>query len=103
MSNNIKVLFSFVSASGFILDSVDKFENGGYFFRKVKQTGKQFFKELAKLEDVNAEFVDAEVMSESYEVFESILSASLTIDQKKKKSFNKEILKVINKYNEGNN
>ena len=98
MSNNVKILFSFVAASGFILDSLDKFKNSGYFFHEVKKTGNKFFKELAKLEDVNANFVDAEVMSESYEVFESILNVSLTIDEKKKKSFNREVLELINKY-----
>ena len=55
-------------------------------------------KELEKIEDLSAEFVDADLMSESYEVFSSILGVSLTIEQKKKKSFNREILEVINKY-----
>ena len=61
---------------------------------------KKLFEEgsLEKLEDLSAEFVDAEVMSESYEVFENILNASLTIDSKKKKSFNREILEVVKKY-----
>ena len=103
--NNINILFKMVAALGFILDSADDFKQSGYFFNKIKQTGNRFFKECAKLEALSANFVDADTMSESYEVFGNILDMSLIIDPKKKKSFNREILQVINKYkkNEGNN
>lgn len=96
--NNLNTLFKVVAATGFILDSVDDFKNGKYFFNKIKQTGNRFFKECENIEEVSSNFVDADIMSESYEVFGNILEMSLKIDQKKKKSFNREILEVINKY-----
>jgi hypothetical protein len=98
MSKNVSTLFKMVAASGFILDSVDDFKDSGNFFNRVKQTGNRFFKECSKLEELSADFVDAEIMSESYEVFGNILEMSLKIDPKKKKSFNREIFETINKY-----
>lgn len=98
MNNNVNTLFKVVASSGFILDSLEDFKKSGYFFNKIKQTGNRFFKECEKLEELSSEFVDADIMSESYEVYGNILEMSLTIDQKKKKSFNREILEVINKY-----
>jgi hypothetical protein len=98
MSKNVNTLFKVVASSGFILDSLDDFKDSGFFFNKIKQTGNRFFKECEKLEVLSAEFVDADIMSESYEVYGNILEMSLKIDQKKKKSFNREVLELINKY-----
>ena len=98
MSNNVSTLFKVVASAGFILDSVDDFKNSGFFFNKIKQTANRFFKECEKLEVLSAEFVDADVMSESYEVYGNILEMSLKIDPNKKAEFNDKILKLIKEY-----
>lgn len=87
-----------MAAAGFILDCIDKLQGMNFFTNKLKQVTKRFISELEKIEKITSEEVDADVMSESYEVFGNILSVSLTIDNKKKKSFNREIIEIVKKY-----
>jgi hypothetical protein len=98
MNENTNNLFCYTAAIGFILDQADKMTNSKIYFHKVKQKGNAFLKEIGKHEDTFADFVDADVMSESYQVFENILGVSLTMENKKKKSFEREITELINKY-----
>ena len=96
--NNTNNLFCYTAAVGFILDQADKITGSELYFRKVKQLGNQFLKEIAKHENEFANFVDGDVMSESYQIFENVLSLSLTIDEKNKKSFEREMNQLVNKY-----
>ena len=91
-------LFCYTAAIGFILDQADKMKNSKIYFQKVKQKGNAFLKEIEKHENEFADFVDADVMSESYQVFENILGLSLSMKDKKKKSFEREMIELINKY-----
>ena len=98
MNENTNNLFCYTAAIGFILDQADKMTNSKIYFHKVKLFGNKFLAEIAKHENTFADFVDADIMVESYTVFENILSLSLTMKDKKKKSFEREINELINKY-----
>ena len=98
MKNKIENIFCYSAAIGFILDQADKMKESKIYFHNEKKWGNKFLQEIAKHENTFADFVDADVMVESYQVFENILSVSLTIDPKKKKSFNREIEEAIKKY-----
>ena len=98
MSENTNNIFCYTAAIGFILDQADKMTNSKIYFHKVKQYGNKFLSEIAKHENTFADFVDADIMVESYTVFENMLSLSLTMKDKKKKSFEREINELINKY-----
>lgn len=87
-----------MAAAGFILDCIDKLQGMSFFTNKLKQVTKRFIKELEKIEKLIAQEVDADVMSESYEVFGNILSVSLTMDNDGKKKFNEDIIKVVKKH-----
>ena len=95
---NTNNLFCYTAAIGFILDQADKITTSKIYFQKVKQYGNRFLKEIEKHENEFANYVDADVMSESYQIFENVLSLSLTIDEKKKKSFEREMNQLVNKY-----
>jgi len=96
--NNTNNLFCYTAAIGFILDQADKITGSKIYFQEVKQYGNRFLKEIEKHENEFANYVDADVMSESYQIFENVLSLSLTIDEKKKKSFEREMNQLVNKY-----
>jgi hypothetical protein len=96
--NNTKHIFAQCSAIGFTLDQADKIKGSGIYFRKVKQYGNLYLKEIAKIENEFTNFVDADTMSESYQIFENILSFSLDLDADKKEEFEKELNQLINKY-----
>jgi len=98
MNERIKYLYLLMAAAGFILDCIDHLQGMNFFTNKIKQVTNRFIKELEKLENLVSQDVDADIMSESYEVFGNVLGMSLTIDQKKKKSFNREITEVLKKY-----
>lgn len=100
MKNNVNNLFCYTAAVGFILDQAHKMVKSKFYFHKVKKYGNQFLKEIAKHEDEFTEFINADVMSESYQVFENLLNISLKINQKKKKAFERELNELIKKYSQ---
>ena len=65
-NENTNNIFCYTAAIGFILDQADKMTNSKIYFHKVKQYGNKFLSEIAKHENTFADFVDADVMSESY-------------------------------------
>ena len=99
MNENTNNLFCYTAAIGFILDQADKMTNSKIYFHKVKLFGNKFLSEIAKHENTFADFVEADIMSESYTVFENIMSASLIkVDGRRKRAFNRKIKALINEY-----
>ena len=100
--NNTNNLFCYTAAIGFILDQADKITGSKIYFQKVKQYGNRFLKEIEKHENEFANYVDADVMSESYQIFENILSFSLDLDTDKKEEFESKLNKLINEFKQKN-
>ena len=104
MNKDTKTLYKVCAATGFILDKIEELENGSFWFRKIKQTGNRFLKELKVYEDtvVNGADEDAvQQLVDSYSMFNDLIDLSFVIQEKKKKSFERELSSLIEKYNKG--
>ena len=94
-------LYKLGAASGYILDIADALPFHPSYFGKLKQTAKRFIKELEKVEGVITNGASEEAVQQlvdSYEMFNNMINLVLSIEDKKKKSFERELNELINKY-----
>lgn len=97
-------MYKLGAASGYILDIADGLPFHPSYFGKLKQTAKSFIRELEKVESTITEGASEEAVQQlvdSYDMFNNMINLVLSIQDKKKKSFERELNQLIKKY-EGN-
>jgi hypothetical protein len=101
MSKQVFDLYKLGAASGYILDIADGLPYHPKYFGKLKQTAKSFLRELEKVEATitnGAEDEAVQQLVDSYGLFNNMINLVLSIKDKKKKSFERELNELIKKY-----
>jgi len=100
MDNTIK-LYKLGAAAGYALDISESLPYHPKYFGKLKQTAKSFIRELEKVETTITDGASDEAIQQlvdSYQMFNNLIDLSFSIQEKKKKSFERELNELINKY-----
>jgi hypothetical protein len=95
------LLFKLLAATGYILNTIGESEKVGLYSNKLRNTGNQFMKQLKRSEDIICKQINSKAgiqLDESYTMFNNLIELNLMIDEKKKKSFNRELAQLVGKY-----
>lgn len=97
-----KLLLKIGATQGYMINILEDAEGLGMVNQPYMRAAKHFMKHLLNSEELICAGLSesaSEQLNESYQMIESIIELSLTIDNKKVKSFTREFKELGNKYN----
>ena len=102
MKKEVKTLTKLALIVGLLLDFIDEIEVNKLWFKKLKQIGSTFKKELEKHDKLMIGDMDITTSQEfvnGYQAISNLIDFNLTLSDNQLVYFNQDIEQVINKYN----